>query len=39
MAPKATLGDLGEFCRIVALCVCWYSVSSANGVMGKWILR
>jgi len=31
-------GDVNDFCRIVALCVCWYAVSSANGVFGKWIL-
>ncbi len=37
-SPRLTWSELGDFCRIVSLCVCWYSVSSANGVMGKWIL-
>jgi len=30
--------DVNDFCRIAALCLCWYMVSSANGVFGKWIL-
>lgn len=35
---QASWKDIKDFCRIVVLCICWYSVSSANGVLGKWIL-
>ena len=35
---KLKLTDIREFVVIVFLCLCWYSVSSANGVLGKWIL-
>lgn len=30
--------DLKEFVRIAFLCICWYIVSSSNGVLGKTIL-
>lgn len=35
---KVQWTDIKEFIIIVVLCLCWYSVSSANGVLGKWIL-
>ena len=34
----ASWSEIRDFCRVVALCICWYTVSSANGVLGKWIL-
>lgn len=30
--------DLRDFVRIVFVCICWYIVSSSNGVIGKTIL-
>ena len=30
--------DLREFVRIIFVCICWYIVSSSNGVLGKTIL-
>eukprot|EP00096_Caligus_rogercresseyi_P001085 TRINITY_DN11696_c0_g1_i1.p1 TRINITY_DN11696_c0_g1~~TRINITY_DN11696_c0_g1_i1.p1 ORF type:complete len:363 (-),score=84.81 TRINITY_DN11696_c0_g1_i1:75-1163(-) len=33
-----TRGDIRDCLRIILLCGGWYSVSSANGVIGKWIL-
>ena len=33
-----TRSDVREFVRILFVCVCWYVVSSSNGVLGKTIL-
>ena len=30
--------DIRDFIRIVFVCICWYIVSSSNGVLGKTIL-
>lgn len=33
-----TKSDVRDFIRIVFVCICWYIVSSSNGVLGKTIL-
>jgi len=35
---ELTKQDLRDFSRIVFICICWYIVSSVNGVLGKTIL-
>ena len=36
--PDVTRSEVREFVRILFVCVCWYIVSSSNGVLGKTIL-
>ncbi|XP_040570865.1 solute carrier family 35 member E1 homolog [Lepeophtheirus salmonis] len=38
MSSSPSYGDIRNCLRILLLCGGWYSVSSANGVIGKWIL-
>jgi len=38
MSTQITKTDFRDFIRIVFICLCWYAVSSANGVLGKTIL-
>ena len=33
-----TRSEVREFVRILFVCICWYVVSSSNGVLGKTIL-
>ena len=33
-----TKSEIRDFIRIVFVCICWYIVSSSNGVLGKTIL-
>lgn len=33
-----TRSDIRDFIRILFVCICWYIVSSSNGVLGKTIL-
>ena len=33
-----TKSEIRDFVRIVFVCICWYIVSSSNGVLGKTIL-
>ena len=33
-----TARELRDLLHLVFLCILWYSVSSSNGVLGKWIL-
>lgn len=33
-----TRSEVREFIRIIFVCICWYIVSSSNGVLGKTIL-
>ena len=35
---EVSRGDLRDFFRIIFICICWYIVSSSNGVLGKTIL-
>jgi len=35
---EVTRSEVREFIRIIFICICWYMVSSSNGVLGKTIL-